>query len=167
MPTLVAIAYPDQSTAEEARATLWQLEDELVVQADEVAVISRDEDGRYHVHTSHTDFSTAGGAIWGGFWGLLFGTLFLIPFAGWGMGAGLGAALGHQRDKSIDQHFEDQVRDHLQPGTSALFMVIQHATPDKAISAIARHGGTVIETSLSDEDARKLQEALQPQPLGE
>ncbi len=110
MATLVAIAYPDQDTAEEARATVWRLEEELIIQAEEIAVISRDPDGRYHVHTTHSGFSTAGGAIWGGFWGLLFGTLFLIPFAGWAMGAGLGALIGHLRDNSFDESFQQQVR---------------------------------------------------------
>jgi uncharacterized membrane protein len=137
------------------------LEEKLIIQADQVAVISRDQDGKYHVHTSHTGISTAGGAIWGGFWGLLFGTLFLIPFAGWAMGAGLGALFGHLRDKGIDQAFQQQVRDCLQPGTSALFMVIEHATPDKAIAALEHYGGTVIKSTLSDEDTKKLQEALQ------
>ena len=41
MATLVAIAYPDQDTAEQARATVWRLEEELTIQAEEVAVISR------------------------------------------------------------------------------------------------------------------------------
>src|SRR5436305_11964087 len=122
MAILVAIAYPEERTAEQARATVWQLEEELIIQADQVAVVSRDREGNYHVHTSHTGFSTAGGAIWGGFWGLLFGMLFLIPFAGWAMGAGLGALFGHLRDKGIDQAFQQQVRDSLQPGTSGLFM---------------------------------------------
>jgi uncharacterized membrane protein len=163
MATLIAIAYPDQGTAEEARTTVRQLEEELILQADEVAVISRDPDGTYHVHTSRSGFSTAGGAIWGGFWGLLFGALFLIPFAGWAMGAGLGALFGHLRDESIDDAFRQQVRDHLKPGTSALFMMIQHVTPDKAIAALEQYGGTVIKTSLSDEDTKKLQQALQAQ----
>jgi uncharacterized membrane protein len=162
MATLVVIAYPDQDTAQQARATVWRLEQELIIKAEEVAVISRDPDGKYHVHTSHSGFSTAGGAIWGGFWGLLFGMLFLIPLAGWAMGAGAGALFGHRRDNSFDQAFQQQVRDHLKPGTSALFMMIQHVTPDKAIAALAHYGGTVIKTSLSDEDAKKLQNALQP-----
>jgi uncharacterized membrane protein len=165
MATVVAIAYPDQDTAERARATVWRLEEELIIQADQVAVISRDREGRYHVHTSHSGFSTAGGALWGGFWGLLFGALALIPLAGWAMGAGLGAVFGHLRDKGIDQAFQQQVRDALQPGTSALFMVVQHATPDKAIAALEQYGGNVIKTSLSDEDTKMLQEALQPAPI--
>jgi uncharacterized membrane protein len=102
MATVVAIAYRDEDTAERARATVSQLEEELIIKVDQVAVISRDPHGHYHVHTSHSGFSTAGGAIWGGFWGLLFGTLFLIPFAGWAMGAGAGALFGHLHDKGID-----------------------------------------------------------------
>jgi uncharacterized membrane protein len=42
-------------------------------------------------------------------------------------------------------------------------MVVEQATPDKAIAALQRYGGTVIKTSLSDEDTKKLQEALEPQ----
>jgi uncharacterized membrane protein len=165
MATLVAIGYPDQSTAEQARVTVQQLEAELIIQADQVAAISRDPEGKYHVHTTHGGASTAGGAVWGGFWGLLFGLLFFIPFAGWAMGAGLGALFGHLGEKGIDKAFQQQVRDYLKPGTSALFMVIEHVTPDKAIAALEQYGGTVIKTSLSDEDTKKLQEALRP-PAG-
>jgi uncharacterized membrane protein len=78
------------------------------------------------------------------------------------MGAGMGALFGHMGSKGIDKAFQDQVRDHLKPGTSALFMVIEQVTPDKAIAALQQYGGTVIRTSLSDEDTKKLQEALQP-----
>jgi uncharacterized membrane protein len=90
--------------------------------------------------------------------------LFFIPFAGWAMGAGLGALFAHMGQKGIDKAFQDQVREYLQPGTSALFMVIEHATPDKAVAALEQYGGTVIKTSLSDEDTKKLQDALQPPP---
>jgi uncharacterized membrane protein len=162
MATLVAIAYPDQTTAEDARHTVQQLEADLIIQADQVASISRDLEGKYHVHTTHGGSSTAGGAVWGGFWGLLFGLLFFIPFAGWAMGAGLGALFGHLGSKGIDKAFQDEVRDYVKPGTSALFMIIEKATPDKAVAALQQYGGTVIKTSLSDEDTKKLQDALQP-----
>jgi uncharacterized membrane protein len=39
-------------------------------------------------------------------------------------------------------------------------MVIEQSTPDKAIAALKGYGGTVIKTTLSDEDTRRLQEAL-------
>ena len=165
MATLVAIGYPDETTAEAARKTVQGLEADLVIQADQVAAISRDQDGKYHVTTTHGASSTGGGAAWGGIWGLLFGLLFFIPFAGLAIGAGLGALMGHMGKNAIDKTFQDQVRDQVKPGTSALFMIIEQATPDKAIAALDQYGGTVIKTSLSDEDTAKLQEALNPEAV--
>jgi uncharacterized membrane protein len=162
MATLVAIGYPDQGTAEQAMQTVEQLQGELIIQADQVAAINRDIEGKYHVHTQHGGASAGAGAVWGGFWGILFGLLFFIPFAGLALGAGMGALFGHFGEKGIDKAFQQQVRDYLKPGTSALFMVIEQVTPDKAIAALQQYGGTVIRTSLSDEDTKKLQEALAP-----
>lgn len=160
MATLVAIGYPDQGTAEQALQTVEQLQGELIIQADQVASISRDPEGKYHVHTQHGGASAGGGAVWGGFWGLLFGLLFFIPFAGLALGAGMGALFGHMGEKGIDKAFQQQVRDYLKPGTSALFMVIEQVTPDKAIAALQEYGGTVIKTSLSKEGEQELQDAL-------
>lgn len=162
MATVVAIAYADEGTAAQARGTVFRLEDELAVGVEQVAMISRDLDGRFHVHTSHEGVSMAGGAIWGGFWGLLFGTLFLFPLAGWAFGAGLGARLGFLKERGIGEDFQRQVREHLQPGTSALFLVIEQADPRRVIAALKQHGGTVIKTTVSDADAQKLQDALGP-----
>jgi uncharacterized membrane protein len=167
MATLVAIGYDDQGTAERALETVQQLESQLVIQADEVAAISRDPEGRLHVHSGHGAGATVGGAAVGSFWGFLFGLLFFIPFAGLAVGAGMGALFGHFGEKGIDKTFQQQVRDHLKPGTSALFMVIDQVTPDKAIAALQQYGGTVIRTSLSDDDTRKLQDALRSSaPVG-
>lgn len=166
MATLVAIAYPDQTTAEQARQTVQGLEADLIIQADQVAAISRDPDGKYHVTTTHGGASAGGGAAWGGFWGLLFGLLFFVPFAGLALGAGFGALFGHLGEKGIDKHFQEEVRDHLKPGTSALFMIIEKVTPDRAVAALEQYGGTVVRTSLSDEDTAKLQEALTPDKAG-
>ncbi len=166
MATLVAIGYPDQGTAEQARETVAGLEQDLIIQAEQVAAISRDLEGKYHVHTTHGGASSGGGALWGGFWGMLFGLLFFIPFAGLAIGAGMGALFGHFGEKGIDKAFQEQVRDYLKPGTSALFMVIDQVTPDKAVAALSQYGGTVIRTSLSDEDTKRLEEALN-QPASE
>lgn len=165
MATLVAIGYPDQTTAEQARQTVQRLESDLIIQADQVAAISRDADGKYHVTTTHGGASSGGGAAWGGFWGLLFGMLFFIPVAGLALGAGFGALFGHLGAKGIDSAFQEQVRDQVQPGTSALFMIVEKATPDKAVAALEQYGGRVIKTSLSEEDTAKLQDALTPKEM--
>jgi uncharacterized membrane protein len=46
-------------------------------------------------------------------------------------------------------------------------MIIEKATPDKAIAALKEYGGAVFKTSLSDEDTAKLQEALSPKQPAE
>lgn len=167
MATLVAIGYPDEVTAEAARATVQGLEEDLIIQADAVAAIRRDKDGKYHVTTTHGGSSAGGGAVWGGFWGFLFGLIFLVPFAGLAIGAGFGALFGHLGEKGIDKEFQRQVRELVEPGTSCLFMIIEKVTPDKAIEALKSYGGTVLKTSLSEEDTQKLQEALAPkEPVG-
>jgi uncharacterized membrane protein len=137
MATLIAIGYPEEGRAEYARAELAEMESELAIKVDQVAVITRDEDGKYHVHTVHG----SAGTIWGGFWSQLF---------------------GHPDENGIDEAVQEQAREHLQPGTSALLMVIEKMSEDKAIAALQAHGGTVIKTSLSDEVTTRPQEAIQP-----
>jgi uncharacterized membrane protein len=158
MAELIAIGYPDEATAQEAADEARRLARDLIIQPDAIAVISRDADGSYHVRTHH--HAVGGGATWGMFWGLLFGMLFFVPVFGMALGAGMGALMGKMAKTSIDKQFQEQVRGMLKPGTSALFLMIEKATPDKALEAMSKYGGTVLKTSLSKEDEQVLQEAL-------
>ena len=158
MSTLVAIGYPDESTATAAGDEAERLAKDLIIEPDAIAVIRRDKEGKFHVTTNH--HAVAGGATWGMFWGLLFGMLFFVPFFGMAIGAGLGALMGKMTKGAIDKEFESRVRELLQPGTSALFLVVEKVTPDKAVDALSRFGGTVLKTSLSAEAEKELQEAL-------
>ena len=56
--------------------------------------------------------------------------------------------------------FQNQVRNMVQPGTSALFLMLEKVTPDKAVEAMSKYGGTVLKTSLSKDDDKELQDAL-------
>jgi len=158
MSDLIAIGYPDETTAEEAAEEARQLARDLIIEPDAMAVIVRDSDGKYHVHTSH--HPVGAGATWGMFWGLLFGLLFFIPVFGLAVGAGMGALIGKITKSGIDREFQDQVRGMLQPGTSALFLMVEKVTPDKAVAAMSKYGGTVLKTSLSKAGEAELQEAL-------
>jgi uncharacterized membrane protein len=158
MADLVAIGYPDETTASLASEEVQRLASELIIEPDAVAVIVRDKEGKYHVHTSH--HPVGGGATWGMFWGLLFGMLFFVPVFGMAVGAGLGALFGKIEKSGIDKQFQQQVRDMLQPGTSALFVVVEKVTPDKAVEALSQYGGTVLKSSLSKDAESELQEAL-------
>lgn len=158
MADLIAIGYDDTTTALKAEEEVQRLAGELVIQPDAVAAIIRNEDGKLKTITNQHEVGR--GATWGMFWGFLFGLIFFIPFFGLAIGAGMGALMGKLGKSSIDKQFQEQVRDMLKPGTSALFMIVEQMTTDKALAALSKYGGTVLKTSLSEEDEKELQEAL-------
>jgi len=163
MAELIAIGYPDETTASLAEAEVQRLSSELIIEPDAVATIVRDKEGKYHVSTNH--HAVGGGATWGMFWGLLFGLLFFVPVFGMAVGAGLGALFGKIEKTGIDKQFQEQVRDMIKPGTSALFIVVEKVTPDKAVEAMSQYGGTVLKSSLSKDAEAELQEALHGSPV--
>jgi uncharacterized membrane protein len=162
MADLVAIGYPDETTAGRAAEEAERLAEELIIQPDAIASIVRTKDGKYKVSTNHHEVGA--GATYGMLWGLLFGVLFFIPVFGMAVGAGLGALMGKLQKSGVSREFQQQVRDMLQPGTSALFLIIEKVTPDKAVEALSQFGGTVLKSSLSKETEAELQAALHGEP---
>src|SRR5688500_12980999 len=158
MATLIAIGYPDETTATAASLEADRLAKDLIIQPDAIATIIRDREGKFHVTTNHHE--VGGGATWGMFWGLLFGMLFFVPFLGMAVGAGLGALTGKMAKGAINKEFQQRIQEELQPGTSALFMIVEAVTPDKAVEALSRYGGTVLKSSLPKETEEELQKAL-------
>ena len=67
MADLIAIGYPDETTALEAEKAAEDLAKDMIIQADAIAAIVRDRDGKYKVTTNH--HSVAGGTVWGLWWG--------------------------------------------------------------------------------------------------
>jgi uncharacterized membrane protein len=158
MADLIAIGYKDETTAEAAAGEARRLAKDLTIEPDAIAVIVRDGEGKFHVHTSH--HSVEDGTTWGMLWGLLFGALFLVPFLGVAVGAGLGAIMGRITKAGVDNDFQEQARDLLQPGTSALFLMVDKTTPDRVVDALSHYGGTVLTSSLSEEGEKELKDAL-------
>ena len=158
MADLIAIGYPDETTAGQAEEEAQRLAADLIIQPDAIAAIVRTKDGKFKVTTNHHVVGV--GASYGMLWGLLFGVLFFVPVFGMAIGAGLGALMGKLEKSGIDKEFQKQVRDLLQPGTSALFLVVEKVTPDKAVEALSKYGGTVLKSSLTREAEQELQEEL-------
>jgi uncharacterized membrane protein len=158
MADLIAIGYDDTTTALSAMDEVHKLEGDLIIQADAVAAIIRSEDGKLRTITNQ--HAVGAGTTWGMFWGFLFGLLFFVPFLGMAFGAGMGAIMGKVAKSGIDKQFQEQVREMLKPGTSALFIVFEKVTADKALAALSKFGGTVLKTSLSDDAAADIQKEL-------
>ena len=117
MATLIAIGYPEESTAAAAAEEAQRLAKDLVIEPDAIASITRDNSGRFHVTTNH--HAVGGGASWGMFWGFLFGILFFVPFLGMAVGAGLGALMGKVAKNSVERDESGIERPDVQP-------VVQH-----------------------------------------
>lgn len=137
------------------------LQKQELIKLEDAAVVVKDQKGKVKVTQTLEKMVTGLAAAWGGFWGLLIGLLFLAPIF-WGIvGALLGATIGRRTDVGIDSKFIKKARDSLDPGDSALFMLVIEVTADKVIEDMQDWGATVYQTSLSAEDEEKLKKALE------
>jgi uncharacterized membrane protein len=158
MSTLVVIGYDNPFTAEEVRLKLRKLQSEYLLDLEDAVVAVKDQAGKVKLNQAVN--LTAAGALSGGFWGSLIGLIFLNPLLGLAVGAASGAASGALTDIGINDDFMKELAATLKPGSSALFVLVRKATPDKVLEELAGTGGTVLRTSLSHEDEARLQAAL-------
>jgi uncharacterized membrane protein len=158
MSTLAVIAYPQESTAAQAAAKLADMRQELLIQLEDVAWVTKQADGKMKLHqgTSLTGAAAAGGA----FWGFLFGLLFLVPLAGAAIGAATGALVAKLSDYGIDDEWIKEVAAGIPAGGSALFVMARSANAERVLPEMAKFGGTVIRTNLSAEQEQALSQAL-------
>src|SRR5262245_51658522 len=158
MSTLVVIQYDDRFKAEEMRLKLLRMQKEYLVDLEDAVVAVKDTEGRVNLHQA-VNF-TAMGAVGGGFWGCLIGLIFMNPLLGAAVGVAAGAVSGALRDVGIDDQFMKQLANGLPPHSSALFVLVRKATPDRVLDEVRGSGGRILKTSLSHEDAATLQAAL-------
>lgn len=157
MSNLVVIAYPDRDTAEQVRRTLFELQKEHVIELEDMAVVTRNADGKVKLHQSArlAGAGAAGGALWGG----LIGLLFLAPLLGAAVGAAAGGAAGAMSDVGVDDNFMKELGESLEPGGAALILLVRRVSADKVLPQI-RIPGKIIQTSLDNETEQQLSDAL-------
>ena len=158
MSTLVVIGYDDPYKAEEVRLKLRKLQSEYLIDLEDAVVAVKDASGKVKLHQA-VNLTTAG-AVSGGFWGSLIGLIFLNPLLGLAVGATAGAVSGALTDVGINDDFMKELAATMTNGSSALFVLVRKATPDKVLEEIKGTGGKILKTSLSHDDETKLQAAL-------
>ncbi|SEB58412.1 DUF1269 domain-containing protein [Streptomyces sp. TLI_105] len=158
MGELIVIGYDDADVADRAFDTVRELQRDYVVHLNGLAVVEVDEDGRTHVDSDSRVVGST--AATGAVWGAIFGMLFLVPGLGLLTGAAVGGLVGRLSRSGIDDRFRQQVGNLLRPGSAAVVIMASKVTDDKFTAAMQQHGGTVLKTSLSDEDERELAEQL-------
>jgi uncharacterized membrane protein len=166
MADLIVIEYDDVNTAEEVRLKLMKMQKDYLIDMEDAVVAVKDEKGKVKLHQVHN--LTAAGAVSGGFWGALIGLIFLNPLLGIAAGTAAGAISGALADVGVNDQFMKDLANNFKNGTSALFVLVRSATPDKVLAELEGSGGKVLQTSLSHDKETKLQAALSAaKPAGE
>jgi uncharacterized membrane protein len=167
MSDLIVVSFKGEDTADQVLNKLQAMQKENLIDLEDAVVAVRDRNGKVRLKQA-INLIAAGavsGAAWGTLMGTLVGLLFLNPLAGFAtglaLGAGTGAISGALADYGINDDFIKNMAKSLEPGTSALFILVRRVVFDKVLPELAPFGGTVIKTSLTNEQERALKQALE------
>jgi uncharacterized membrane protein len=159
MSELVALAFDNEDGAERLRDRLLGLQREHLISLSDAAIVKRGMDGKVKVKQATS--LVGAGAMGGGFWGMLIGLLFFAPWLGLAVGAVTGALAGKFTDIGVDDRFIKEVGATIQPGNSALFLLVEDVTPDRVMEELKQFSNVkVIRTSLSREQEQRLRDAF-------
>jgi len=157
MNQLIVVAFDHFDDARTALDRIRALEREGRISLEDTALVQRDPDGTAHVRnevSGTTETAAVVGAAIGAF------VTFVFPVVGAAIGAVAGAAVGRAMDRGVSSGFVDEVKTTLRPGRSALFLVVREADLDAVLAALRDLRGEVLQTSLSEEAAAALRDAL-------
>jgi uncharacterized membrane protein len=156
--SLVVLAFPTESGAQQVLDVVGDLQRQQLITLEDAATVVRGPDGKPKVKQAN---SLVGAGAWGGaFWGMLIGLLFFMPWLGLAIGAVTGALTAKFADIGIDDGFIRDVGQKIQPGQSALFLLVRQATMDRVLEALKPYNPEVLQTNLSQEQEAKLREAF-------
>ena len=160
MSSLVVLSFDDMDGAEAMRDRMYDLQKRELIKLEDAAVVVRNEDGRAKVKQAHS--LVGAGALGGAFWGMLIGLLFFAPWLGMLAGATAGALSGKLGDIGIDDDFIKEVRDSIEPGNSALFLLSREAKLERIEQELSdfEYPFEILDTNLSPEDDERLRETF-------
>ena len=155
MSNLFVVGFDKPNKADELRLKLEKLQSEFLLDLEDVVVAVKNEEGKVKLHQADNLFTE--GVVSGGFCGSLTSLIFLNAVAG--------ATSGALTDVGIDDHFMKELAATLMPDSSALFVLIRRASPDRGrvLEELKGSGGKILKTSLSHEDEAIIQAALSAQ----
>ncbi len=164
MSDLVVLAFDNETNAGQMRDDLLKLEKEHLIGLEDAAVVVRNKEGKVRVHQEVN--MVGAGALGGAFWGLLIGFIFFVPIFGLVLGAAAGAIAGKYTNVGLNEKFIKDVGNTIQPGNSALFLLVRQATPDRVMDELKKYKNVkVLKTSLSKEQEEHLREAFAGQDV--
>ncbi|MGI9519834.1 MAG: DUF1269 domain-containing protein [Pirellulaceae bacterium] len=170
MAEFIVVGFDGQ---QKASAVLKQLQDagDMDFNIEANAIIMRDKEGHILVDQAKDEGPAAavGGTAIGGALGMLVGAMVAHPIAGFAIGSALGgatgAATGDVGEVGLDDDFNRQVGEMLQPDSSAICFLFWDQPwdelPGNGHQIISDGGGHILKTNLSVADENELKSVLQ------
>jgi uncharacterized membrane protein len=166
---LLVIAFAEPLMAREFLLAAVRLQSKGQVKLHDAVFVAREQDGSSTVQETQ-DVTTGRGALGGGIWGLLLGTLFGGPLGGLITGAasaGGGALLAKLVDTGIKDDRIAALREAVQPGSTALALLVSHLSVADMQRELARFpGATLVESDLPDAAVAAVSHALAGPQVG-
>lgn len=157
MSDLIVMSFNSVATAEEVRDKVRQLQKGGQISLSDAAVISKDAEGKITVHNEVSRETKVGAGV-----GALLGAVlfFVFPVAGIVVGTAGGAAIGALVGNGVDRKFVEDVQNSLEPGNSALFLVIRSGDAAALRGVLEPYEGTLIQTTFDSSLEEQLRDAL-------
>jgi uncharacterized membrane protein len=176
---LIVVGFRGTRRASEVLSELQKLDDNWVVDLEDAVSAYRTDDGQLRIDQS-VQPTRMQGADLGVLVGGMLGALIAAPFTGGlsaaaaagAVGAGVagggmaGGAIGAEdatdfKNKyGVSDDFVDQVGKLINPGNSAVFVLLKTASPDLVIEKFRGYGGTILRTNLPIREAARVQREL-------
>jgi uncharacterized membrane protein len=158
MKNLIVVAFDDEEGGSHFLEEVDGLQKQALINLDDAAMLIRTKDGKVKLRQARS--LVGDGTLGGAFWGILVGLVFWMPVVGMALSAAMGAGIGKASDYGISDAFINEVAEKLEPGTSAIFLLIHNAQPERAIDHLRGLGGIIIYTSLTEAQEMQLKEAF-------
>jgi uncharacterized membrane protein len=156
MSDLIVMSFDSVATAEEVRDKVRGLQKQGLLALSDAAVISKDAEGKVQVHNEISRETKVGTGI-----GALLGAVLTFVFpVGILVGAAGGAAVGAMMGNGVDRKFVEDVQNTLQPGNSALFLVLRGGDAAVLRGVLEPYEGTLIQTTFDSSLEEQLRDAL-------
>lgn len=180
MAQLIVVGFKkDMYRASDVLNQLQGMDMDWVVDLHDAVAVYRDDNGKLRVDQSF-QMTTGEGAGWGGLWGSLIGATLAIPFTGGASaavaagaiaagalgGGAIGASAGAvdaswwKDEFGIPDDFVQQVGAMIQPGDSAVYALLRTASPEVVADQFRGYGGTILSTTLSRDQQKKVENVL-------
>lgn len=155
--SMVAKIFDRADGAVETLKFVRKLHGDRIIRLRNAAVLVKDVRGRTTIHES-ADLDAQRGAIFGAITGGLIGLLGgpVGAFVGALAGAGTGSFAADRIDTGFPNSYLRQFQEHLQPGGSALILLVEHAWSRQVNEVLAEIEGVLLQHELTDDIVNRL-----------